>query len=154
MINNPNKVSHKSFCLAFFKKRVGLLRATPLTSILPLISVFYKRTLALFILMRYTLFNTFRKVVELLIMETLCFILIAVTEIVFAVLTIKKYNERKIWKKNRVFLRLVEILIVLCIILLPITHLKWRFALAVWHTDAGLYNTGTQIQQITFIAML
>ena len=81
--------------------------------------------------MRYTLFNTFGKVVELLIMETLCFILIAVTEIIFAVLTIKKYNERKIWKKNRVFLRLVEILIVLCIILLPITHLKWRFALAV-----------------------
>ncbi len=63
-------------------------------------------------------------------MGTLCFILIAVIEIFFAVLTIKKYNERKIWKKNRIFLRLVEIFIVLCIILLPITHLKWRFALA------------------------
>ena len=63
-------------------------------------------------------------------MTILCLILIAVTETLFGILTVKKYSEEKVWTKKRVFLRLIEIGIVLCIILLPITHLKWRFAVA------------------------
>ena len=30
LINNPNEVSHKSFCQTFFKKFVGFSRAKPL----------------------------------------------------------------------------------------------------------------------------
>jgi len=64
-------------------------------------------------------------------MGTLCFILILVTEIIFAALSITKYNNRKVWEKNRIFLRLIEIFIVSGIMLLPITYFKWRFALAI-----------------------
>ncbi len=56
------------------------------------------------------------------------FIIFIVIEIVQVVLTFTKAREKAAWLKTRAIVRLIEALTLLCIIVVPSTHMKWRFA--------------------------
>ena len=54
-------------------------------------------------------------------------ILLAVLEIGLVVFTCTKQSETVQWMKNRAIVRAIEVALLLGIILLPVTHMKWRF---------------------------
>ena len=56
--------------------------------------------------------------------------MIAVLEIALIVLTFTKYGEKTSWLKNRTLTTIAESLIILTVIVLPTTHMKWRFGIA------------------------
>lgn len=55
-------------------------------------------------------------------------ILFTAAEIALVVLTFTKFGEKSAWRRNRTLIRLAEAALMLGIILLPLTHMKWRFA--------------------------
>ncbi len=57
-------------------------------------------------------------------------IILTVAEIVLITLTFTKFTEKAAWLKNRTLVTAIEAVILLAIILLPITHMKWRFTFA------------------------
>ena len=58
-------------------------------------------------------------------MSTVLFLLMAVLEIGLAVLTCRKKTEKKLWRKNRLFVRIAQIVIAVAALLLPFGQ-KWR----------------------------
>lgn len=63
-------------------------------------------------------------------MGTIFFILFAAAEVILVILTATRYAEKAQWLKNRMFVRGLEAVLILGIILIPATHMKWRFAAA------------------------
>ncbi|MBQ3969091.1 MAG: hypothetical protein II685_01240, partial [Clostridia bacterium] len=57
-------------------------------------------------------------------------IILTIAEITLITLTFTKYSEKAAWLKNRTLVTAVETIILLAVVLLPVTHMKWRFALA------------------------
>ena len=51
-------------------------------------------------------------------------------EITLVVLTFTKFTEKVKWLKNRAIVRAAELVLLLGIILVPTTHMKWRFFIA------------------------
>ena len=66
-------------------------------------------------------------------MGILFLILFAAAEITLVVLTFTKFQEKTVWRKNRLIVRAAEVVLLLGMILLPTVNFKWRFfgALAV-----------------------
>ena len=60
-------------------------------------------------------------------MTILFIILLVCAEIALLVLTLKKQREQSLWLRNRAITRGIEFVLLLGIVLLPITHLKWRY---------------------------
>ena len=58
------------------------------------------------------------------------FIILVIAEIALIVLTFTRFGEKAEWLKNRTLTTAIEAAILLAVILLPTTHLKWRFACA------------------------
>lgn len=58
-------------------------------------------------------------------------ILFTLAEITLVVLTLTKFTEKVKWLKNRAIVRAAELVILLGIVLIPTTHMKWRFFAAV-----------------------
>lgn len=60
------------------------------------------------------------------------FVLIALVaaEVALVVMTCTKWKKKPEWRRNRVLVRLIETALVFGIVLLPITHMKWRFLIA------------------------
>lgn len=58
-------------------------------------------------------------------------ILFVAAEIALVVLTLTKYGEKTQWLKNRLLIRGIETVLILAIVLVPTTHMKWRFLGAV-----------------------
>ena len=58
-------------------------------------------------------------------MSTVLFLLMAALEIALAVLTCRKETEKKVWRKNRLFVRLAQLVIAVVAVLLPFGQ-KWR----------------------------
>lgn len=60
------------------------------------------------------------------------FVLIALVaaEVALVCTTFTKWKEKPEWRKNRALVRLIETALVFCIVLLPTTHMKWRFLIA------------------------
>ena len=54
----------------------------------------------------------------------------AIAEIALAVLTCVKLREKAAWLKNRALVRAAETVLMLGIIIVPATHMKWRFIFA------------------------
>lgn len=54
-------------------------------------------------------------------------IILAALEIALAVLTLSKQSEAVQWMRNRTVVRGIEAALLLLIVLLPTTHMKWRF---------------------------
>ena len=63
-------------------------------------------------------------------MGILFLILFTAAEIALVVLTFTKFREKAAWRKNRAIIRITEVVLMLLIILLPTTHMKWRFLMA------------------------
>ncbi len=63
-------------------------------------------------------------------MGTLFLILFIIAEITLVVLTFTKYGKKADWLKNRMIVRAAETILLLGIVLIPATHLKWRFMAA------------------------
>ena len=63
-------------------------------------------------------------------MGILFLILFTIAEIALVVLTFTKIREKAAWRKNRTIIRIAEVVLMLLIILLPTTHMKWRFMTA------------------------
>ena len=63
-------------------------------------------------------------------MGILFLILFTLAEIALVVLTFTKFREKSAWRKNRVIVRVIEVSLLLGIVLLPFTHMKWRFLFA------------------------
>ena len=57
-------------------------------------------------------------------------IILTIAEITLITLPFTKYSEKAAWLKNRTLVTAVETIILLAVVLLPVTHMKWRFALA------------------------
>lgn len=57
-------------------------------------------------------------------------ILFTLAEITLVVLTLTKFNEKSKWLNNRAIVRSAELALMLGIILVPATHMKWRFFIA------------------------
>ena len=57
-------------------------------------------------------------------------ILFTLAEIALVVLTLTKFNEKVKWLKNRAIVRTAELALMLGIILVPATNMKWRFFIA------------------------
>ncbi len=57
-------------------------------------------------------------------------ILFAAAEIALVILTVTRYGEKAQWLKNRMLVRGLEAVLILGMILLPTTHMKWRFLAA------------------------
>ncbi len=57
-------------------------------------------------------------------------VLFIIAEIILTVLTFTRFGEKAQWLKNRVIVTAAETALLLAIILLPTTHMKWRFAAA------------------------
>lgn len=64
-------------------------------------------------------------------MSLIFLIVLAAAEIALIVLTFTKFTEKSAWLKNRTLVTAIEFALLLAIILLPVTHMKWRFAFAV-----------------------
>lgn len=60
------------------------------------------------------------------------FVLIALVaaEVALVVMTCTKCSEKPKWRRNRALVRLIETALMFGIILLPTTHMKWRFLIA------------------------
>lgn len=60
------------------------------------------------------------------------FVLIALVaaEVALVVMTCTKCSEKPEWRRNRVLVRLMETALVFGMVLLPTTHMKWRFLIA------------------------
>ena len=54
-------------------------------------------------------------------------ILFVLIETALLVLTLKKQREKAMWLRNRAFARAIEFVLLLGVVLLPFTYLKWRF---------------------------
>ena len=54
-------------------------------------------------------------------------ILFVLIETALLVLTLKKQREKALWLRNRAFARAIEFVLLLGVVLLPFTYLKWRF---------------------------
>ena len=78
-------------------------------------------------------------------MGLILFILMAALEIVLAVMTCRKATEKKTWRRNRLFVRLAEIVIGISAILLPFGQ-KWRLT--------GLLVTLAALAFITALVIL
>lgn len=63
-------------------------------------------------------------------MGILFLILFTLAEIALVVLTFTKFREKSAWRKNRMIVRVIEAALLLGIVLLPFTHMKWRFLFA------------------------
>ncbi len=63
-------------------------------------------------------------------MGILFLIIFTLAEITLAVLSCTKFSEKVKWMQNRLIVRGVESALILLIILLPVTYMKWRFILA------------------------
>lgn len=48
-------------------------------------------------------------------------------ETALIVLTLAKQNEKALWLRNRALTRAIEFVLLLGVILLPLTHMKWRY---------------------------
>lgn len=59
-------------------------------------------------------------------MGLILFLLMTASEIALVVVTCRKTTEKKVWRKNRLFVRIAEIVIAIAAILLPFGQ-KWRF---------------------------
>ena len=57
-------------------------------------------------------------------------IIFALAEIALVVLTFTRFGEKAAWLKNRAVIRTAEAALMLGIILVPATNLKWRFFFA------------------------
>ena len=64
-------------------------------------------------------------------MGTVYFIVFLIAEIILAVLTLGKKNDKSVWLKNRLIFRVAEAGVLFGLKTLPITHEKWRFAAAI-----------------------
>ena len=62
-----------------------------------------------------------------LIMGIIFFILFTLAEIGLVVLTFTKFREKAAWRKNRAIIRAAEVVLLLGMVLVPTTNLKWRF---------------------------
>lgn len=60
-------------------------------------------------------------------MGILFLVLFTLAEIALVVLTFTKFTEKVKWRQNRAIVRGAELVILLGIILVPTTHMKWRF---------------------------
>lgn len=60
------------------------------------------------------------------------FIAFIIAEVLLVVLTFTKFGEKSAWLKNRAIIRAVETLLILGIVLVPATHMKWRFIIALF----------------------
>ena len=60
------------------------------------------------------------------------FVLIALVaaEVALVWMTCSKWSEKPDWRRNRALVRLIETTLVFGIVLLPTTHMKWRFLIA------------------------
>ena len=60
------------------------------------------------------------------------FVLIALVaaEVALVIMTCTKWGEKPQWRRNRALVRLMEAALVFGIVLLPTTHMKWRFLIA------------------------
>ncbi|MBQ6152318.1 MAG: hypothetical protein IJJ15_01020 [Ruminococcus sp.] len=63
-------------------------------------------------------------------MGTVFLILFLLAEIALVVLTLTKFKEKTAWMKNRMIIRVIETVLLLGMILIPTTHMKWRFIAA------------------------
>lgn len=63
-------------------------------------------------------------------MGILFLILFTLAEVALVVLTFTKFSEKAAWLKNRTIIRAIELVLLLGIILLPATTMKWRFLFA------------------------
>lgn len=61
-------------------------------------------------------------------MTTIFIIVLILLEIALVVLTFTKQREKAQWLKNRAATRAIAFVLLLGIVLLPMTHLKWRYA--------------------------
>ncbi len=60
-------------------------------------------------------------------MGILFLVLFTTAEIALVVLTFTKFREKAAWRKNRMIIRAAETILLLGIILIPSTNMKWRF---------------------------
>ena len=60
-------------------------------------------------------------------MGILFLIFFTLAEITLVVLTFTKFREKLAWRKNRVIVRAAEVVLLLGMVLVPTTNLKWRF---------------------------
>ncbi len=65
-------------------------------------------------------------------MSVFFFTAFTVAEILLVVLTLTKFSEKSAWLNNRAIIRLAETVLLLGIILVPSTHMKWRFLTALF----------------------
>ncbi len=73
------------------------------------------------------------------------FIAFIIAEVLLVVLTFTKFGEKAAWLKNRALIRAAETLLILGIVLVPATHMKWRFIIALFIIGAGnLFPAGVR----------
>lgn len=63
-------------------------------------------------------------------MSTVFFILFTLAEITLVVLTFTGFSEKAAWLKNRTLIRTIETFLLFVMVLVPATHMKWRYAVA------------------------
>ncbi|MBQ1546610.1 MAG: dienelactone hydrolase family protein [Clostridia bacterium] len=63
-------------------------------------------------------------------MSLAVFVILVIAEIALISLTFTKFAEKPAWLKNRTLTTLIEAVVILAVMVLPITHMKWRFILA------------------------
>lgn len=63
-------------------------------------------------------------------MSLFVWIALVAAEVALVCMTFTKWSEKPEWRKNRALVRLIETALVFGIILLPTTHMKWRFLIA------------------------
>ena len=61
-------------------------------------------------------------------MEIIFFILMVALEIALAILSCTRFAEKVKWLRNRALVRAIEFVLLLGIVLMPFTHMKWRYA--------------------------
>ncbi len=67
---------------------------------------------------------------ETLVMGIMFLTVFTLAEIALVVLTLTKFREKIAWRKNRVIIRAAEAVLLLGIVLIPVTNMKWRFFFA------------------------
>ena len=67
---------------------------------------------------------------KVIYMGLLFLILFVVLEVALVVLTLTKWNEKSKFLRNRAVVTAFEFLLLLLMVVLPITYMKWRFAMA------------------------